>query len=80
MSYQTVRLRSSTGIIYRVIVADLGEVIAVCTIEEYEEAKRTGRSPITVGFKKASIEKDGNTDEHGQEGRAAGGRAPRNHC
>jgi len=50
-----VTLRSAIGLIERVVVEDLGEVITVCRPEELAAARREGRSPNTVGFKKADI-------------------------
>jgi len=52
---QVVRLRSSQGIISRVVVEDHGEIISVCKEEELDAAKREYRQPLTVGFKKGDF-------------------------
>lgn len=52
---QIVRLLASGGEIDRVVVTDLGDVVTVCRVEELEAAKREGRKPLTVGFRKSSV-------------------------
>jgi hypothetical protein len=48
-------LESAQGPIARVVVRDYGDVVAVCTKEEYALAKKMLREPISVGFKKRDI-------------------------
>jgi hypothetical protein len=55
---QEVTVRSSQGILRRVVVADLGEVITICRHDEYERAKAEGREPAYVGFKKTDVMDD----------------------
>jgi hypothetical protein len=55
MQNQTVRLHSALGVIERVVVEDLGEILAVCREDELNNAIAEGRKPATVGFRKTSI-------------------------
>lgn len=55
MPAKTVQLRSYTGIIERVVVAQAGRIIEICTLEEYRSATEEGRAPVTVGFRLADI-------------------------
>ena len=50
-----VTLASSQGHIERIVVEDLGEIIRVCREEEFLQAKKEGREPVTVGFPKKDI-------------------------
>jgi len=52
---QPVKLRSSQGIIDRVVVADLGEILLVCTPDELARARAKGREPKTIGFKRSDM-------------------------
>ena len=38
-----------------IVVEDIGKIVLVCRQEEYDEAKKTGREPVTVGFKKVDV-------------------------
>ena len=55
-----ITLRSSQGLIRRVMVRDLGEVVLVCREEEIIAAKKEHREPILVGFKKEDVIKENN--------------------
>jgi hypothetical protein len=50
-----VRLLSYTGPIDRVVVEEIGDVLAVCRLEEYEAARRENRRPTTIGFKRRDV-------------------------
>jgi hypothetical protein len=53
------KFKSARGIVRLTVLAEDGEVYIVCRPEEYEQAKREGRKPLAVGFKKSdAIEKD----------------------
>jgi hypothetical protein len=52
---QLVTLQSSQGLISRIVVEDLGDVITVCSPEEYKEAQRLSRQPLAIGFKKKDL-------------------------
>jgi hypothetical protein len=52
---QHVLLVSSKGIIQRVVVDDLGEIITVTTKQEMEAATLAGRQPAVAGFPKSSV-------------------------
>jgi hypothetical protein len=54
-SGQTVKLLSSLGLISVTVVADLGEVLLVCRSEEFKNAQKDRREPITVGFKRVDL-------------------------
>ena len=55
LSGQLVTLLSSVGPIKRVVVQDLGDVLLVCLVEEYEKAKIDAREPATIGFKRSDV-------------------------
>lgn len=55
LSGQLVALRSSTGIIRRIVVADHGDILLVSRQEEYEDARRVPREPVTIGFKRGDL-------------------------
>lgn len=38
-----------------ILVEDLGDVLVVCSPEEIEDARRQGREPLTLGFKRESV-------------------------
>ncbi len=50
-----VTLKSAAGLIERIVISDLGDVVTVCKKEEFEAAKSLMRQPVTVGFKKADV-------------------------
>jgi hypothetical protein len=52
---QEVTLLSNQGVIKRLVVEDLGEVLLVCLPEEYARARREGRKPMAVGFKRSDL-------------------------
>jgi hypothetical protein len=52
---QSVSLMSSKGIIQRVVVEDLGDIITVTTLQELESSKRDGRPPAVAGFPKSDL-------------------------
>jgi hypothetical protein len=52
---QMVRLTSARGVIERVVVGDHGDIITVCTTEEWKQAKKENRAPFVAGFKKSDI-------------------------
>jgi hypothetical protein len=55
MKIQMVTLNSSQGEICRAVVEDLGEILVVCRVEELNAARREGRKPTVVGFKRTSV-------------------------
>jgi hypothetical protein len=52
---QHVSLASSKGIIQRVVVDDLGEIITVTTQQELNAARVGGRQPSVAGFPKSDV-------------------------
>jgi hypothetical protein len=52
---QQVSLVSSKGVIQRVVVEDLGDIITVTTSKEMEAARLAGRQPAVAGFPKADL-------------------------
>ena len=54
-SGQTVKVLSSVGLITLTVVADLGEVLLVCRSEEFKNAQKDRREPVTVGFKRMDL-------------------------
>lgn len=46
-----VGLNSSQGLIRRIVVAVVGEILLVTRPEELENARKEGRSPVSVGFR-----------------------------
>ena len=46
---------SSLGLISVTVVDDLGEVLLVCRSEEFKNAQKDRREPITVGFKRVDL-------------------------
>lgn len=42
-------------VLERIVVADQGEVVIITKEEEYDAARREGREPLAVGFKKKDI-------------------------
>jgi hypothetical protein len=52
---QHVSLVSSKGIIQRVVVEDLGDIITVTSQKEMEAARLAGRQPAVAGFLKADL-------------------------
>ncbi len=50
-----VTLSSSLGKIERVVVRDLGDVVCVCREDEYVQAQKEAREPVTVGFPKKDV-------------------------
>jgi hypothetical protein len=55
VEFQVVRVMSHGGIIERVLVEDLGDVVTVCTEGEYKRALAEGRTPRAAGFKLDSV-------------------------
>lgn len=55
---QVVRVRSSQGVLTRVVVGDLGNVVNICRPEELKRAEVEHRDPAVVGFKKGDIVHD----------------------
>jgi hypothetical protein len=53
-----VTLRSSQGPIRRFVVEDRGDILVISRQEEVEAAKREGRAPATVGFKRSDVLKE----------------------
>lgn len=52
----TVRLKAYGGeIIERRVVAVEGDTVAVCTDQEYAQAAKEGREPLSVGFKREYV-------------------------
>lgn len=51
----TLTLSSSTGVIERVLVKDLGDVVLICRKEEYQRAALEHRDPVTMAFPRADI-------------------------
>ena len=37
------------------VIEDLGNVILVCRVEEYERAQIEAREPVTIGFKRSDV-------------------------
>ena len=52
---QHVTLHSSLGIIQRVAVQVVGDVVLVCRQDEYETAKRERREPLSRGFRLSDL-------------------------
>lgn len=52
---RTVLVRSSRGVVERVVVTDYGDDIAVGRVTELARARAEGREPATVGFRKRDI-------------------------
>jgi hypothetical protein len=51
-----IKLKAYGGeVITRRVVRDMGDVVAVCTEDEYQNAIRQKRDPVTVGFNKKYI-------------------------
>lgn len=48
-----VTLRSASGLIRRIVVKDLGDVLAVTSESEYRRAKLAGTEPVFVGFRRS---------------------------
>lgn len=59
---QEVTLSSRFGLVRRLVLEDLGEVVVVCRREELEAAQREGREPACVGFKRTDIVQDGEAE------------------
>lgn len=57
-SGQVVKLRSSRGVIERIVAEDQGEVVVVCRRDEFDASQREHRKPVVVGFKKRDIVPD----------------------
>ena len=55
MKIQMVKLMSADGMIERVVVEDLGDVLAVCRRQEYEMARLEKREPVVVGFRRSMV-------------------------
>ncbi len=52
---QQVTVDTLHGIRTLVVVEDLGDIVALSPVDEVEAARMAGRTPITVGFRKADI-------------------------
>lgn len=52
---QEVKLLSSQGVITRIVVSDLGDVVLVCLPDEFQSAVEESRAPIAVGFRKSDV-------------------------
>jgi hypothetical protein len=48
---QPITLRSSLGIIQRIAVQVVGDVVLICRQDEFEAAKRERRAPFSIGFR-----------------------------
>lgn len=56
---ERVRLRAyGDRVIERRVVGQSGEVVHVCTDEEFREAERRGRKPVSVGFAVGDVIKE----------------------
>ena len=55
---QSVRVRSSQGILTRVVVEDLGKIVTICRSEELSLALDQHRDPHAIGFLRADILND----------------------
>ncbi len=52
---QDLTLNSSAGVIRRIAVQVIGNIVLISRREEYEMAKAEGREPISVGFPLADV-------------------------
>jgi len=52
---QAVTLNSFCGKIVRIVVQDLGDVVLVTKKETYESAKKAGKEPVSIGFRRADV-------------------------
>lgn len=52
---QSVTLNSALGEVERVVVEVLGDVLLVCRKEEYRTARREGRKPASIGFRRSDL-------------------------
>lgn len=50
-----VTVNSACGKIDRIVVQDLGDVVLVTKKETYESAKKAGKEPVSIGFRKADV-------------------------
>jgi hypothetical protein len=55
LTNHVVRLSSATGEIDRLVVRENAEIIEICTMEEYDAARRDGRIPVVIGFRRDSV-------------------------
>jgi hypothetical protein len=55
LQLQTVTVDTFRGPMLLSVVEDLGDVLALTTPEEVDSARRDGRAPLVVGFKKADV-------------------------
>jgi len=52
---QLVTLSSARGPIQRVVVSDMGDVIAVTTPEEWRASRGLGNTPVSIGFRRSDV-------------------------
>jgi len=38
-----------------IVVEDLGDILVVCTEQEFDAASAAGREPSTIGFRRSSV-------------------------
>jgi hypothetical protein len=55
MENTLVRLRSYLGLIDRVVVQDLGDILLVCRKQELEAARSEHRDPSAIGFRRDDV-------------------------